>query len=196
MEEMRACVVAALVLGACSGSPATPDAQPDAAVVPVFRNPVATPDAELAPQALAILGKIPAPNSAPCKTCHTMTRTMLGSWQVLSADALPTCFADLSIATTDSALAMIDCMRADPGIPASDYDADKLGIYSSGAELPWFEFLFWRAYGNDRVELDRFIAQAGMPRGSPTLVQADFDLVTEWFMRGLPNLEDHVPPDP
>lgn len=189
---MRACLVAALIAGACSDSPATPDAP----VAPVFRNPVAIPDAELAPLALQVLGKIPAPNSAPCKNCHSMTRTMLGSWKVLSADALPTCFADLTIATTESALAMIDCMRADPGIPTSDYDADKLGVYSSGAELPWFEFLFWRANGPDRTELDRFIAQAGMPRGSPTLAQPDFDLVTEWFVRGLPNLEDHVPPDP
>ena len=195
MIAMRAFVLIALA-GACGDSPATPDAAPDAPIVPVFRNAVATPDAELAPQALRILGKLPAPNSSACKNCHPMTRAELGEWKTLSDAALPACFADLAVATTESALAMIDCMHASPGEPASPYYADKLGIFSTGAELPWFEFLFWRAYGSDRTEYDRFLVQAGMPKGSPTLAQPDFDIVTEWFVRGMPNLEDHVPPDP
>lgn len=196
MEAMRTYVAAALIAEACSASPGTSDAMTDAPIVPVFRNPVATPDAELAPLALGILGKLPAPTNAGCKTCHSMTRAQLASWRALSDTALPTCFADLGVATTESALAMIDCMRATPGVPTSAFHADKLGIFSTGTELPWFEFLFWRAYGSDRSELDRFVVQCGMPRGLPSLAQADFDVVTEWFVRGLPGLEDHVPPDP
>ena len=181
-----------VAVGAACGSEAP--AGPDAAVAPTLRNPVTLPDDQLAPQALEILGKLPGPTSAPCKNCHPMVRSELATWRVDTDKALPTCFVDLAISTTESALAMIDCMRAVPGGPA--YAAKRIGILSTGAELPWFEFLFWRAYGDDRRELDKFIVQGGMPKGSPTLSQAHFDLVTEWFLRGLPNLEAHVPPDP
>ena len=193
---MRACALFACALAAgCSDSPAAPpDAAPDAAVAPVFRNPVTLGDDELAQQALQIIGKLPAPNSAPCKSCHTMTRAMLTSWQASTAASLANgCFSDLTIATTESALAMIDCMRKMPGSP--DFSAKQVGVLSTGAELPWFDFLFWRAYG-DQLEQDKFIGQAGMPKGDPTLAQPDFDLVAEWFVRGIPSMEKYVPPDP
>ena len=65
------------VVAACSDPAARPDAAVDAvpidaAVVPVFRNPVDLPDDQLATQALAILN--PQSPATECDNCHGMTR--------------------------------------------------------------------------------------------------------------------------
>ncbi len=204
MRAMRFALVLAVVVAACGGgggdkvtvdAPGTGiDAPPDAPeIAPVFRNPVTLPDDQLAVQALQIIGAdVGGAQSASCNSCHGMTRTSIGKWKALSDTAMASCFTDLTIATPASALAMIDCMRSMPGISDSDFMTQKLGVYASAGRLPWFRFLFKRAYGPAafQAQLDVFESSAAMPRGDTVtpLTQPQFDIVAEWFARGVPQL--------
>lgn len=199
MPAMRRALVLAVVLG-CGGnnSPAEPDAPPpvpdapdiDARLLPVFRNVVTTPDADLAPQALGLLQR--------CTGCHGVTKQKLRYWRALSDTALASCFTDLSVSSAQSALGMLDCMRAIPGTQTSDFSTKKLGIFSTAARLPWFDYTFWMAYGDaSATQLASFQDHVAMPKdGMPPLSQAEFDIVAEWFVRGLPNLDQVLVTDP
>ncbi|MBV8758799.1 MAG: hypothetical protein JO257_16040, partial [Deltaproteobacteria bacterium] len=192
-----------VVLVGCGGShggkqpdAAPPDVAIDAATVPVFRNPVSLPDNELASQALTILG---ATGSAQeCNACHGLTRQHLRYWRALTDTSMSACLTDLSVATQQSAQQMIDCMRMMPSVSTSDFAPEKLGIAAAAARLPWFQYTFWKAYGDQgATELANFIGQAGMPKDTvPPLTQAQFDIVAEYFARGLPNLDITLPQDP
>jgi hypothetical protein len=178
-----------IMCGAC-GDNRVPSA--DGAVVPVFRNPVSLPDDELALRALQILGAdVPAAQTASCNTCHGLTRDRLQYWRRLSDTAFATCFTDLAVTSPESARSMLDCMRAMPMVPGSDFDTRKLGVFSTASHLPWFAYTFERAYGADALsQLAAFQQLAGMPRaGLGSLSQDDFDIVAEWFLRGLPSLD-------
>ncbi len=198
------------IVAACSSKhPATPDAPgPDAKVwmdasidapmLPVFRNPVTLSDHDLATQALQILGADVSGAQQECNGCHGMTRGHLHYWRALSDTAMANCLTDLQVQSQQSAQQMIDCLRAMPALPDSDFQVTKLGIYATAARLPWFQYTFWKAYGDQApTELASFIAMAGMPRNNVTpLTQAQFDIVAEWFVRGLPQLEAILPQDP
>ena len=201
----RLLVVCFLV--ACGGShAASPDAAVDApppppidaAVAPVFRNPVNLPDEQLAPQALAILGADVAGATPTCSGCHGLTRQQLRYWSALSDTAMTRCLTDLAVASPASAQQMIACMRAMPAVGTSDFATPKLGVYATAARLPWFAYTFAQAYGDAApAQLAAFQAQAGMPRGGMTpLTQAQFDIVAEYFARGLPQLENLIGQDP
>ena len=195
-----------IFLVACGGSHATvPDAaELDAAIdapdpAPVFRNAVALPDDMLALEALQILGApVPGATKTTCTGCHGLTRQQLHYWRALSDTAMTSCFTDLSVASVASAQAMVACMHAMPGIATSDYATPKLGVFATAAHLPWFEFTFKRAYGADApAQLALFQSQAGMPRGGMLpLTQPQFDIVAEYFVRGLPLLEQLIGQDP
>lgn len=196
------CLVVVLLLAACGNSP---DAQPtpadasiDAPVAPVFRNPVSLPDDQLATQALQILGADVSGASQTCGGCHGMTRQRLSYWRALSDTAMSKCLTDLSVATPESALAMIDCTRAMADVPSSDFKTSKLGIYSTAVKLPWFQFAFWRAYGDEgATKLAEFQQAVGMPKADAApLTQEQFDIVAEWFSRGVPSLDATLPIDP
>ncbi len=185
--------------------PLDPDAPPppDApAVAPPFRNPVALPDNELAQSALQILGaNVPNASTTSCSECHSLTRQQLRHWRVLSDTAMSACLTDLSVSSPGSAQSMIDCVRAMPSTPGSDFLARKLGIYTTATHLPWFDFTARYAYGPSTGPMvaAELIGTAGMPRGGGAavpLTQAQFDVVAEWFVRGLPGLEATLPQDP
>ena len=94
---------------------------------------------------------------------------------------------------------MIDCMRAMPALPDSDFDTKKLGIYATAARLPWFAYTFSMAYGDadGPAKLAEFQAMAAMPKeGVVPLTQPQFDIIAEWYARGLPGLEDTLVTDP
>jgi hypothetical protein len=213
-RHMRRALVLVLVLG-CGGkdpvpaidaSPADPDAAidapPDALVIPVFRNPVNLPDDQLALSALRILGaNVSGAASASCNICHNMTRQQLRNWRVLSDAAMTSCLFDTALTSPESARGQMECLRSMPGIPTSDFQAKKLGIYAAAAHLPWFDVAMKYGYGPSlgTTTVAEFKADAGMPRigaGAVPLSQAQFDVVAEWFARGLPRLDTTLPQDP
>jgi hypothetical protein len=76
----------------------------------------------------------------------------------------------------------------------------KLGVYASAADLAWFRYVFQRVYGGT-TEHAAFLTQAQMPPAvvhttNPPMTQAEFDIVAEWFIRGVPELDNTLPEDP
>ena len=176
------------------------DAPSDAPSLPVFRNPVALPDAQLALQAMQILGaEVPSASTTSCNECHGMTRQHLAYWRALGETAMSTCLTDLQVTTRASALAMINCLRVMPDVATSDFQPQNLGIFATAARLPWFDYTFWTAYGADAPSQKAlFLSEAAMPHGDTVtpLTQAQFDIVAEWFSRGLPQINSILPQDP
>jgi len=176
-----------------------PDAPPpDAAVAPVFRNPVDLPDDQLADAVLKVLGAPVADTSENCDRCHGITRQTMRYWRALGDTALSTCLTDLEVTDGAAARAMIDCLREVPDEPDARFKAQKLGVYAVGAHLPWFGHLFELAYGDEaEARHQQFVDELGMPRGNlPRIGQDGFDLVAEYFARGLPLLDDKLTGDP
>ena len=176
------------------------DAPIDAPALPVFRNPVDLPDDQLAMQAMQILGAdVPGASTTSCNSCHGMTRQHLSYWRALGETSMSTCLTDLQVTTQDSALAMINCLRTMPELSTSDFQPQKLGIFATAARLPWFDYTFWKAYGADAAtQKALFIGEAAMPHGTTVtpLTQPQFDIVAEWFTRGLPMINTLLPQDP
>lgn len=183
-------VIASAACGNEGGTPAQPDATTvDAAVAPVFRNPVSLPDDQLAQQSLDIL--------KGCSNCHGITRQRVRYWRALSDNAMTTCLTDLSLPDQTTAQKTIDCARAMPESGVSDFQTTKLGIYATATHLPWFQFAFWRAYGDGATQpMAQFNEQLGMPKEGTPLTQEQFDIVAEWFARGVPLLDETLPADP
>ncbi len=207
MPAMRHAIVLGMVLATgCGGggSSDAPDAGPadssiDAPTLPVFRNPVNLPDDQLAAQALQLLGAdVPGASTTSCNGCHGMTKQSLRYWRALSDTSMTSCLTDLNVSSQQSALQMIDCMRSMPTLSTSDFSTKKVGIFSTASTLPWFAYTFWMAYGDEGpAKLALFQAEAGMPKeGITPLTQPQFDIVAEWFIRGLPALETALVTDP
>ncbi len=196
-----ALAVSAIAIAACGDNRAVPDGglpMPDAGV-PVLRNPVALPDEQLAPQALALLGASVPDADERCNGCHGLTRQQLRYWRALSDVAATSCLTDTSLADETAARAMLDCLRAMPAVGTSDFVTKKLGIYAAAARLPWFLHAFDLAYGDDgAAQLAAFQGHVQMPpaNGPEPLTQEQFDIVAEWFARGLPRLDQTLPADP
>lgn len=166
--------------------------------VPVFRNPVSYEDRPLAQQALAILG---AGSSFACSECHGITQDRIREWRALSDTALGTCLTDLEVSSPSSARTMVDCLRG--GSADGAYEPQHAGVFATAARLDWFEHLFRVAFGDEwEAEYTTFVERSGMPpdgaRGAP-FTQAQFDIIAEWFIRGVPELEtfliDTMPTD-
>ena len=100
---------------------------------------------------------------------------------------------------------IVDCMRLDPGHVDSPFAPGKVGIYAAAAHLGWFQDTFRAAFpatapGNTdetwALQYGRFKSRAQMPKGNhPRLTQGEFDIVAEWFARGLPRLSTYIAPD-
>jgi len=177
------------------------DATPiDAPMAPAFRNTVTLDDQTLATQALQLLGaNVTGAQTASCNTCHTLTRQQIRYWRGLGDTAMAGCLTDLAVQSKDSAKHMLDCLRLNPANGTSNFLTQKIGIYAAAGRLPWFDYTFKAAYGADApTELENFIIMAAMPHGSTVtpFTQAQFDIVAEWFARGLPLLDQTLPEDP
>jgi len=204
MRSLPASLLLLLAVPAC-GDPASPGtdaaahdggitadaSNPDAGPWPAFRNPVDLADLTLAQMASERLG---VGTRVACDACHALTRERLQSWLVETQAADAACLGDLMPTTPAGAQAILDCFRT------TDTDAwspHLLGIYATGAASPWFDAVFDLAYGDDAEAWDDWTGRIVMPRGAqPPLTSADFDVVTEWFARGLPELEAVVPDNP
>ncbi len=177
-------------------APPVIDAAPpiDAPVLPPFRNPVALDDLSLAQMAAQRLGVGPG---VACDACHALTRERFQSWLTETRAADAPCLTDTTPTTAAEARAILECFR-DPVTQA--WTPNKLGIYTTGSSLEWFYQVFQLAYGNDwTAQWVTWTQRVVMPRGAQDLLtQEEFDVVAEWFARGLPELATVVPdvPDP
>lgn len=99
---------------------------------------------------------------------------------------------------------VVDCLRLAPGDPNSIFTPGKAGIYAAASHLAWFQDTFKEAYpeadGNSTdtwaIEYGKFKNRVSMPKGNhPRFSQAEFDIVAEWFARGLPQLAANLPAD-
>ncbi len=164
------------------------DVAVDAFVIPTLRNPVALDDATLAMQATALMGAGGAKN---CDGCHALSRGRLRSWETETEVAVGSCFTNTMPTTQAEALAIVDCLREDAAVSTSRWTPEKMGVYATAANLPWFDYVFGLAYGaQGPTQLAFFKDETLMPRGgAPAFTQGEFDIVAEWFARGLPQLD-------
>ena len=196
--------LALAALAACGGGGSGgPDAAPidavvidtpppiDAPVLPPFRNPVSLDDLSLAQMASARL--VVGPTTA-CDACHALTKPRFQSWltETQTADG---CLTTLTPTTAAQAQAILDCFR-DP--TTHQWSPTRLGVYATAAPLEWFYGVVQLAYGNDWTsQWVTWTQRMVMPRGTqPLLDQGEFDLVAEWFARGLPQLDAVVNDNP
>jgi len=186
---MRGWLVTSLLV-ACGDNLTRPDGPETAA--PPLRNPVSLGDNTLALEALRLLGaNVDGAQTASCNNCHGLTKRQLESWGTMTDRALATCLTDPDVSSRESAREMIDCMRVDPTAPRSDFQAKKLGVFAAAGRLPWFDYTFEKAYAYAGAgELAKLQTLAAMPREGLGFTQEQFDIVAEWFVRGLPALDE------
>jgi hypothetical protein len=201
-----ACALLSFALGGCGGSTdlrdvdaapidAAVDAEIDAFVIPKLRNPVTVDDATLAMQAAQLIGAAGAKN---CDQCHALSRARLQSWAEETTAGLAACFDNLEPTTQAEARAIVDCLREEPTNALSGWNPARLGVYTTAGDLEWFRYVFDLAFGAEGpTQLGFFQDQTLMPRGGvPSFTQAEFDIVAEWFARGLPEVASVIPADP
>ncbi len=172
---------------------------------PPLRNPVSLPDAELAQQALGLLGSAAVGASGSCRSCHSLGRPTLTRWSQLTQELSGDCLAQPALAERADVDAMFECLRERSGKPAARFSAESFGIYAAGLHLPWFGFLFQHASSlqagssgagpGGTTSQAELVARAGMPRAGQPWTQSEFDVVAEWFARRLPGLFELVPED-
>ena len=179
---------------------AAPDAgadaptEPDAgAVAPIFRNAVALDDATLAHDALRLMGASQAGGSGSCHDCHAISRPNIAHFLDLTTTAWSTCFSDLEVRTPAAAQRIVACFEDGA---SHMFHTGNLGVFATGATFDWFRFVFQRAYGAGwETEYARFVNRVQQsPAPYPALTQAEFDLLTEWFLRGTPQVNAIIPP--
>lgn len=188
-------------------SPDSPDA-PDSGADPIppvaetwdpptLRHPVSLPDAELAQQALTLLGSSAVGAQGSCRNCHSLGRPTLTRWSKLTQEFASDCLADSALPDQSAVDAMRACFGAHAGSDGTLLPPD-FGVYSAAAGLPWFSFVFEHPGGgaaDGHARAAEFATRVGMPRAGLPWSQPEFDIVAEWFARRLPHLFELVPED-
>jgi hypothetical protein len=176
-----------------NGAAVTPPVWTEA---PPLVGSVSLADDALAREALGLLGSSDVGASGRCSSCHALGRPTLTRWQQLTSAFADECLLDPSLPDPAAVDAMYACFeqhrRSTTGFAASDF-----GIYAAAAHLPWLSFVLEHATptAGDPAARQAFAARVGMPRAGEPFTQAEFDVVAEWFGRGLPGLFELVPED-
>ncbi|MCC6996769.1 MAG: hypothetical protein IT370_19310 [Deltaproteobacteria bacterium] len=166
--------------------------------------------APLARAALAVLGADVSDPSCPggqcasrrCAECHSVSKNGLERWNTYTQAAWRECKlkTDPETMSQADAVSAVNCMRVVPSDPTSVFEAQKLGVLTTGVQYGLFQRLFRKAYGDDWIiEYTRFKSRVSMPKGNhPRLSQREFAILTKWFGDGLPNLASELrePPPP
>jgi hypothetical protein len=158
---------------------------------------VSLADEELARQALALMGSSAVGAAGSCAGCHSLGRPTLTRWLQLTNAFADACLADTALPDAAAVDAMYGCFEGHATSAAALAPSD-FGIYSAAAHLPWFSYVVERtaAGGGDGSAFHQhFVERVGMPRAGDRWSQADFNLLAEWFTRGLPGLFALVPED-
>lgn len=190
--------------GATPGDVVRTDASGDAAAdassrVPPFRNRVEMDDGTLAQAALDIIQAPTADGSTYCGQCHGITRQTIRAWRAESDTALSTCLTETAqaVGSADTATGIIRCLRG--GSDTGNFEPARLGIFATAANLDWFRYVFNRAGGaNPTMAHAALVDRVVMPPATitPAITQQQFDILAEWFIRGVPGLDDILPEDP
>jgi hypothetical protein len=176
----------AVAVDADVDAPPPIDAPVDAPIpVPAFRTPLTTADLPLARAAVARLG---VGVREACDQCHGLTAGQFREW-LESTRLADGCITAHQPRTAAEAQAILDCFRPELGQP---YEPHRLGIYTTAASLGWFRAIIQIAYGgNWAPRYADWTSRMLMPRNQPELLtQDEFDIVAEWFARGLPELDN------
>jgi hypothetical protein len=162
---------------------------------PPLRDGVVLNDGDLARQALGVLGSSAVGAEGSCRSCHSLGRPTLSRWSTLTDELAADCLRDTALPDGRAVDAMLSCFRTHAE-PATTFAPANFGIYAAAAHLPWFTFLFEHAESDAaawQMRHEDFVANVGMPRAGALLTQDQFDVVAEWFSRGLPRLFELVP---
>jgi len=143
--------------------------------------------------ALRLLGADVAGTETRCQECHTPNIFTLNRWAQQTWEARWMCLYE----SDDDRTALpprdqIDCLRSDPDDVDAPFAPDRLGIYTAGAHLPYFENLFKAAFPQNEwaQRYARFKSEVSMPNdGRHLLLEADFDLLLKWTHDGMPSME-------
>lgn len=161
---------------------------------------------ELAAEALAILG---APYTYKgesfeatrrCGECHATSRFGFREWQKRTSQAMEAGIdvrEDVESLTQEEAVQRVNFLR--DGGEGSVFAAYKLGIFTAGAQFPYYQRLFQKAYGTDwGVKYGAFLQRVSMPKGShPPLSAHEFAVLTKWFAEeNLAHLDELLPEVP
>jgi len=180
-----------------AGGDGSPSSREEWGQAPALSAAVALDDDSLGRQALEALGSSAVGATGSCSSCHALGRPTLTHWQQLSRSFAEACLVDSSLDDAAAVDTMIGCFEGHASGSAGFTPAD-FGIYAAASHLPWFSFL-WNHSRSDAAEAAdehaQFVARVGMPRAGEPLTQAQFDIVAEWFTRGLPGLFALVPDD-
>src|SRR5262245_17789098 len=179
-------------LGGAAGSAEEPWGTP-----PELFSRVSEDDLALGREVLGLLGSSAVGSSGSCSSCHTLGRPTLTRWLSLTRDIEAECLSDVGLGDRAAVDAMYDCFQSHAGASVGFAPGD-FGIYAVATQLPWFSFLFERASvttAHAKDEQEQFVQRVGMPRSGEAWTQAQFDLLAEWFARGLPGLFELVPAD-
>jgi len=166
------------------------------AASPPLRDPVVLADEALAREALGLLGSSTVGGNGPCKNCHSLGRPTLTRWAKLTQEFADACLDPADFGDQADVDTMFSCFQEQAG-EGEPFAPENFGIYAAAASLPWFSFVFEHASEVDNVTREKqgFVTRVGMPRAGTAWTQEEFDVVAEWFARGLPNMLELVPAD-
>ncbi|MBX2812723.1 MAG: hypothetical protein KTR25_12980 [Myxococcales bacterium] len=159
---------------------------------PVLRTQLDMNDAALAEQALTIMrgdGK----SKGWCSECHAIGRPNLSLWSFRTRAFSDECLSQPILESQEDVNSIYKCMYEYMETNLLD-SAEAFGIYSAAARLPWFTFLDENAdLVKEGPEESNFITDGVMPPLGERMSQEEFDVVAEWFERGLPGMSDLLP---
>ena len=164
---------------------------------PSLFDRVDLPDQDLAREVLGLMGSSAVGASGSCATCHSLGRPTLTRWLQLTNNFAAACLGDSSLPDAAAVDAMYGCFESHSTSGAALAPSD-FGVFAAAAHLPWFAYVLERssaAAGDGAAFHQQFVDRVGMPRAGDRWSQADFDLLAEWFTRGLPGLFALVPED-
>lgn len=210
-SEYAAAVEFILECGANPDNPACVWAEaPTEAGDPTELPTIETTGPELARAALAAIGARHLDESnnevdqnKRCSECHAMSRYNVGGeWLERTNDAISAGInlnEDPDEYTQEKAMDLVNYMRKDSSNPESVFAPFKIGVFSAGAQFPYFRKLFDKAFGSEgAINYAGFLARVSMPKGShPPFSAEEFATVIKWFVdEDVANLEAVMPEAP
>ncbi|MGH1341293.1 MAG: hypothetical protein ACRBN8_07070, partial [Nannocystales bacterium] len=138
-----------------------------------------------------------------CSECHAMSRYNVGGEWLERTNAAISAGINLTEDPDEysqqQAMDLVNYMRKDSSNPNSVFAPFKIGVFSAGAQFPYFRKLFDKAFGAEgAIAYAGFLARVSMPKGShPPFSAEEFATVIKWFVdEDVANLEAVMPEAP